>query len=399
MTNGVMRNAFEQVAYERLFSTWDRKFVESVKGKEAIDEVLYRRQERAERLAVRWIDRHIPLADAVIVELGCGTGAASVPLARLCKRLVGLDIDAGSIDVARARASHYQVEKVLEFHVVAPDALLDKALTVEPAVNVVVLYAVLEHMTPSERLHYLQRIWRFLPAGGAIVVIETPNRLTWEDKHTAYMDFFHMLPDEFVVPYAERSPRPQFAETMRRITGPSFRESRYRWGLGASFHEFELAFEEKLAEIVVADGLETEMVQMFPVEPDELALRKYFIERAIPQPIGFSRAVLNLIFRKPCSVEERRRNVTYNERSLSALCGTEEASRRWLGRVKRFLANQQHRIRLAKELAHAQHLAAERYEVIQEMDRMLRERDERIAAMQDRPAVDAARFPVRDKEE
>ena len=142
-------------------------------------------------------------------------GGRLIRLARICKRLVGLDrSDHNSIEVAKSRAEYCGARDNVEFLQVAPEQLLDKALVCLERVDVFILYAVLEHLTPIERLHYLQAMWQALPEGGAIVVIETPNRLTWEDKHTAYMDFFHMLPDEYVRAYAEEyrpghtSPKP-----------------------------------------------------------------------------------------------------------------------------------------------------------------------------------------------
>lgn len=381
MTEQAIKNHLEKVAFEKLFSTWDQDFVNSPKGAEAVGEVLYQRQRRAETYAIKWMNQFLPLSDAAVVEVGCGTGAASIPLARICKRLVGLDIDPNSIEVAKARAEYCGARDNVEFLTVAPEQLLEKALVCLDRANVFVLYAVLEHLTPTERLHYLQAMWQALPEGGAIVVIETPNRLTWEDKHTAYMDFFHMLPDEYVRAYAERSPRPHFAETMKRLDEVSFRESRYRWGLGASYHEFELAFSENLNEIVVADGLEPEMTDMFPIEADELALRQYFVRRGVAQPIGFSRAVLNLIFRKPSSATERQANVTYNERSRArerAKCLHSGTWYNWMR--QRFFPNPETTALMA-ELKHARQMANDRYLAIQQMDQMLHQRDVEIAEL------------------
>lgn len=312
------RNDLERVAYEKLFSTWDQAFVESPAGQAAVQDVLYNRQARADQFAVAWIRRHLDLKEATVVEVGCGTGAASVPLAQSCRRLVGLDIDPLSIEVAQARGRLAGVSSRAEFLPVSPDRLMAEAVSRAASTDVFVLFAVLEHLTPGERLDYLSSMWRALKAGGAIVIVETPNRLTWEDKHTAFMDFFHLLPDEYVQQYADRSPRPLFAQTMRAIEPRHFHEARYRWGLGVSFHEFELAIGEPLDQIVIADGLEQEMVHMFPVETDELALRRYFIDRSIRQPIGFSRAVLNLILQKPRNDEDRAANSARNARSASA---------------------------------------------------------------------------------
>jgi S-adenosylmethionine-dependent methyltransferase len=374
----VTKEEFEKAAYEKLFSTWDQEFLKTREGAEAVDDVLYRRQQRAEQYAIRWMARYLDLPNANIVEIGCGTGAASIPLARICGSLVGLDIDTHSIELAKIRAAYFGAEDNVRFLAVAPEKLLSTALDCAQSVDVFLLYAVLEHLTPTERLEYLRRMWDRLPEGGALVIIDTPNRLTWEDKHTAYMDFFHMLPDEYVCDYAGRSPRPFFEKTMKALDGASFRESRYRWGLGASFHEFELALSEKLDEIVIADGLEPEMTEMFPVGEDEVALRQYFLRRGIEQPIGFSRAVLNLILRKTISPAERRANAAYNERSRERERERCFPSAGFLHRVRNALNAAPDVEKLRRDLQHADKLASERYRVIQEMDRMIRERDREI---------------------
>jgi S-adenosylmethionine-dependent methyltransferase len=374
----VTKEEFEQAAFDRLFSTWDQDFVKTRAGAEAIDDVLYKRQQRAEAYAVKWMSRFLDLPNSKVVEIGCGTGAASIPLGRISEKLVGLDIDSNSIELAKVRAAYYGATDNVEFLAVAPERLLGTALACADSVDVFVLYAVLEHLTPSERLQYLASMWGKLPEGGAIVVIDTPNRLTWEDKHTAYMDFFHMLPDEYVCDYAGRSPRPFFEKTMNGLDKASFRESRYRWGLGASFHEFELALSEKLDEVVVADGLEQEMVDMFPVGEDEVALRQYFLRRGIEQPIGFSRAVLNLIIRKTTSPSEREANAAYNARSRERERYKYFPSGGLLDRVRGAFNATPELERLKQDLVHAGKLAEKRYSDIQQMDRMIRERNEEI---------------------
>lgn len=384
MSERVTREQFEQAAFDALFSTWDPDFVGTPEGADAIDEVLYRRQQRAEAHAVKWLSRFLDLPNSNVIEIGCGTGAASIPLARVCRKLTGLDIDAHSIELARLRAVYHGVHDNVEFMAVTPERLLDAALECAREVDVFVLYAVLEHLTPAERVHYLRAMWDSLPAGGALVVIDTPNRLTWEDKHTAYMDFFHMLPDEYVCDYAGRSPRPFFEKTMKSLDRANFRELRYRWGLGASFHEFELALSEKLDEIVVADGLEQEMVDMFPVGEDEAALRKYFLSRGIEQPIGFSRAVLNLIVRKTASPAERQANAAYNARSREQEHNRYFPSTGLLGRARRMFMTAPEMESLRLQLRHARTLANERYSAIQEMDRMIRQRDAEIEKLNER---------------
>jgi hypothetical protein len=79
-----------------------------------------------------------------------------------------------------------------------------------------------------------------LPAGGHLVIVETPNRLWYYDGHTSMLPFFHWLPDELAFQYAKRSPRENFRELYTEFT-PESELHFLRQGRGASFHEFDLA--------------------------------------------------------------------------------------------------------------------------------------------------------------
>ena len=52
--------------------------------------------------------RHVPEHCENALEIGCGTGAFARALARRCKRVVGLDLSAEMIRVARSRSSQFE---------------------------------------------------------------------------------------------------------------------------------------------------------------------------------------------------------------------------------------------------------------------------------------------------
>jgi hypothetical protein len=203
------------------------------------------------------------------------------------------------------------------------------------------MYAVVEHLLESEKIDYLRRIWEALPVGGLLVIIETPNRLAYTDSHTFELPFFHLLPDEISLHYMDRSIRPGFAEDFRKVfdeTGwEGFSEKRHRAGLGVSYHDFEVAFDEDLSEILVGDGFDEEIIWFFPLGLDDHLLLTYFDKMKIGVPAGFARSVLSLAFRKPDGKSERRQNHENNNirssraiktHSLgSALAATEERIR------------------------------------------------------------------------
>ena len=83
------------------------------------------------------------------------------------------------------------------------------------------------------------------------------------------------------------------------------------------------------------------------------------MHRGVAQPIGFSRAVLNLIFRKPSSATERQANVNYNEQSFARArekclhSGTRPDSDTWYDRMRQRLFPNPETTAFMAELKHA----------------------------------------------
>ncbi len=66
------------------------------------------------RLAmVPWIEEALPLAEANVLEVGCGTGAATFPMAHSARRVEAYDIDDTSLALARQRAASLGVENAV----------------------------------------------------------------------------------------------------------------------------------------------------------------------------------------------------------------------------------------------------------------------------------------------
>jgi hypothetical protein len=173
---------------------------------------------------------------------------------------------------------------------------------------VFLLYAVLEHLTVAERLAVLRLARDVVKPDGAIVVCETPNRLTYLDHHTAQMPFFHMLPDELAVDYYSRSQREDFKAAIGAAASGGRQaalEAIARWGRGVSFHEFELVFGDRLDQHVVASNYEPILFGERPIHPEEVILARY-LERWRPElaPV-WSRAWLDLIL-SPQPIAKRR---------------------------------------------------------------------------------------------
>lgn len=70
------------------------------------------------------------------------------------------------------------------------------------------------------------------------------------DGHSTSLHFFQTLPPEIALEYIKRSPRADAVATV------SDEESLYRWGQGASYHEFELWMADAAGKLpgILADG-------------------------------------------------------------------------------------------------------------------------------------------------
>jgi 2-polyprenyl-3-methyl-5-hydroxy-6-metoxy-1,4-benzoquinol methylase len=185
---------------------------------------------------VPWLDRAGNLAGKRILEIGCGTGSSTVALAEQGAKVTGIDLDAGALAVAKDRLRLYG----LDSRVLCLNSLemLDTFGT--QAFDTIIFFACLEHMTIAERLSSLRDAWAMLPQGGQMVVVETPNRLWYFDEHTAWLPFFHWLPNELAFQYAKFSKRENFQHMYTEYTSEA-KEHFLRRGRGISFHEFDLA--------------------------------------------------------------------------------------------------------------------------------------------------------------
>ena len=186
------------------------------------------------RLIVPWLNSMRPLQGSRILEIGCGTGSSTVAMAEQGAEVVGVDIDTDALEVARVR---------LQAHALKAELVSQNITEFDVAggrFDVAIFFACLEHMTLPERLAGLASVWRGLPKGGLLVVVDTPNRLWFYDPHTSWLPFFHWLPDEIAFQYSKRSPRPLFRDSYREETAEKMLHFR-RQGRGVSFHEFDIA--------------------------------------------------------------------------------------------------------------------------------------------------------------
>jgi S-adenosylmethionine-dependent methyltransferase len=246
-----------------------------------------------------WIQGAFPLAGASVVEVGCGSGAATLALAQKCAHVDSFDIDPVSIDLARERAAFVGVHNV-HFHLLDPDWALPTRIGsfrthIQSRCDVVLLPAVLEHLRMDERLAVLETMWGILRSRGAMVIYDTPNRLYAYDMHSFRLPFFNWLPDDLALLYTCNSPRKELLPMLAQAGSP--KETLYRIGRGVSYHEFDLSI--GLSEFeVIADGYSNLLTHRAINDSFEGMLLQFF-ERYSPHvPPAFSKQYLEMVLRK-----------------------------------------------------------------------------------------------------
>jgi SAM-dependent methyltransferase len=248
----------------------------------------------ARDLMLPWVEGVVPLAGRRVIEFGCGNGPVTCALAERGATVLALDIDERAVDEARGRIAAQCLEA--EFSS-APFARLLEEVETRGPVDVFFLFATLEHMTIDERLKTLAAARDAIGRDGFLVVCETPNRLLPSDDHTSLLPFFGMLPDELALRFVDRSEREEFRADVASAIAEGeavARERLARWGRGASFHEFELAFPDFPAN-VVACNYEPNLLGIRPPRAEELALARS-LKRLKPDiPPSFTRYWIDVV--------------------------------------------------------------------------------------------------------
>lgn len=221
---------------ERIYFASDPGYLCSAEGEVDRAVQLQGQLDLVRRRVAPWLNTLARLENGKIVEIGCGTGSATVAFAEQGAHVVGFDVDAGSLTVASVRCGAYGVVADLR-----NGNAVDLPEDVVRASDITIFMASLEHMTLEERLSALSNTWRSLSSGAWMAVVQTPNRLWWYDDHTSFLPFFLWLPEDLAVHYAKYSDRKPFNEEVAPPVSEAMLLRLSRTGRSASYHEFQLA--------------------------------------------------------------------------------------------------------------------------------------------------------------
>ncbi len=203
------------------FFKQDAAYLASDHGRADFANHLHARTQKYRALYRDWI-LALLVGRRQVLEVGIGTGCASLMLAESGCALDGIEMEGTHAEIAQLRlaGAGQAYGRVLLGN--AAEILQSHPLG---GYDAVIFWATLEHMTQAERQAALRAVWSGLRPGALLMVLECPNRLWYRDTHTSTVPFFHWLPD---------------ALAWQLYAGGGELELA-RAGRGASYHEFQLA--------------------------------------------------------------------------------------------------------------------------------------------------------------
>ena len=278
-----------------------REHIFTDSGRANLRNQLLTRLSQASDVFVPWLAQALTMKGLRVLEVGCGSGSSTAGLAHAGARVTGIDIKGKSLTMAKARLPLLGLDaQFLEAEHTWLQDEVDASRFAGPY-DLVVCYAVMEHLLIPERLNLLALAKRIMERDGALLAtFETPNRFAPFDWHSSKVAFMDILPDALAYRFAkERSPRADHPANRKVAHYPTAEESLYRFGRGVSWHEFDLGFGIGNIEVVL-DGYSPRSKHQKNYRSDdayEAALAGLFEKLDPPVPRGFCRPSLELLIR------------------------------------------------------------------------------------------------------
>jgi ubiquinone/menaquinone biosynthesis C-methylase UbiE len=233
------------------------------------------------------------------VEVGSGTGTKSLSLSGLFGTYIGIEINDDQVRQADERNRIFGSRNTRFISANAADVLRNcAAYDVPDKIDVLILYAVLEHMTREERQIVIALADDVMTHGGSVLVMESPNRLIPFDSHTTGMQFFNWLPDDLASHLARAgATNPNIRESLLPWEDPNASIALARAGRGVSHHDFADTLPHPLQTYSFdLDGFDVEMLNMEPFNYQEFALLGYLSANVPDLPAAsFSRSWLDFL--------------------------------------------------------------------------------------------------------
>jgi len=181
-----------------------------------------------------------PLADKLVLDFGCGTGASSVALALSGARVIAADICQESLEIARKRVQEHGLEDRVKFAAIDDLPMLQE----NGSFDLVLMNGVIEHIPTSDlglRVKVLATAANCLRRGGYLYISETPNRLWPKDTHSTGLWFLPWTPAGSKIGYNYAISRGRHTECATLSQGPRGLEEVGAWG--ATYWELNAALQ------------------------------------------------------------------------------------------------------------------------------------------------------------
>lgn len=252
-------------------------------------------------------------SDKTALEIGSGKGMKSIALADLFGRYIGIDINGSDLLEAERRNAKFG-NRPIDFICGNAATVIENSGShgIPHKIDVLILYAVLEHLTLEEREVIIKLADDVMLSGGKVLVMEVPNRLTPFDSHTLNGHFFNWLPDKFANELARSSAKqPEIKEMLRPWHESGAQTQLARAGRGVSYHDFSAALSNPFQSYsYVADGFDVEMLNMEPFDYQQFQLYGYLIANVpdINAP-SFGRKWLDFIMERRTGFENGKAKI------------------------------------------------------------------------------------------
>lgn len=277
-----------------------REHVLTDAGRAALRTQLVTRISQASSVFVPWLEQALEMRGLRILEIGCGSGSSTAGLAHAGAHVTGVDIKGPSMVMARKRLSLLGLQADIRE---ASETWLQQEVDAdafEGPFDLIVCYAVIEHLLIPERLNLLRLCRKIMERDGArLATFETPNRFAPFDWHSSKLMFTDVLPDDLAIAYSKaRSPRKDHPAVRTNPSDVNEIEKLYRFGRGASWHEFDVAFGLQNLRVLLDGYSQRSKFHQKHYKPNkeyEKALAALFAQFDPPVPRGFCRPSLELL--------------------------------------------------------------------------------------------------------
>jgi 2-polyprenyl-3-methyl-5-hydroxy-6-metoxy-1,4-benzoquinol methylase len=170
------------------------------------------------------------LADKVVLDFGCGTGSATVPLAAAARHVCAFDVDQESLDICRQRMDEHDLSSKVSFHCASGVEGIESVLG---PFDLILASGVFEHIPLSRaglRTRTLRTLAEMLRPGGDLYIHDTPNRLWPIDLHSTQLWWIPWLPAGSRLAYTLAVRRGRHTSAPTISDGPLGLEEVGAWG-------------------------------------------------------------------------------------------------------------------------------------------------------------------------